>query len=219
MGRLLFITALMDYTPVALTIYQMVLNRLPFLADSVPNQTLVGSFIYESMVELDVCFKIDTTNPLYDASDPTAQPTYLGDEQYYSPLQKLIIADLTAYTVILYIMVANTAGTASGSSNGTQTTTAKYMSRSKAGSAEVEWKGFEANGKVAFFTNGSDMAATYKASAFRRALSLGCNIDITSAVGFELWKENTPFVPFKVVTDNCGCTGYSAIERGGLSIL
>ena len=207
----------MNYIPATVSIYTYVRNRLPFLADTPNNQALVGSFIYESMVELDTCFQVDSGNTAYNKADPTTW--YLGDETKYTELEKLIVADLTACAIIGMRMASNSEGTASGTTDG-KTTSGKYLSRSKAGSVEAEWKGFDVSDQAGFYTTGQGLYNVYREAALRRALNMGCLIDVTTEMGLKLYEIYKPLpVPFVVVQDGCGCRERMPVDRGGFTYL
>lgn len=180
------------------TIYQMVLNRLPFLEDTEANQTLVSTFILEVMFELELCFKVDAEDP---------DPSNIGDETKYTFLQKTIIADIVAYYILLIKMISNTAG-----SGGESASAGKFLRRTKAGSVEVEWDQFDTKlGGMSM--SGEAMMMLYKKSAMRKASKFGCIIDICDDCTVNVETE-TPFIPFKVITDpDCGCSGTRVPER------
>lgn len=102
----------MDYNT-DITVYQMVLDRLPFLTDDASTTDLAGRFIYEVMWELNVCFGLEDS--------------LIGIESNYSIAQRSLVADLVALHFLNKNSLDNTG------SNST------YIKRAKAGSAEVEY--------------------------------------------------------------------------------
>lgn len=150
------------------SIYQMVLNRLTFLADTTNNETLVSGFIFEVMWELEPCFKIRAkTSPPADSN--------VGDEANYSVVQKSIIADL----VSVYILVMQAASLSSGViANGTT-----FLTMAKAGSVEVQYSQFDVTKSATLALNGASLITLYKSQASRKGVSIGCIIDITDAAG------------------------------------
>ena len=112
-----------------LTIYEMVLNRLPFLLDTDKNKNRVSEFTLEVMAELEVCFRVDKDLPQGHLSR-------VGDENYYSIIQRTIIADIVAVYIIMLQMMANLAGVADASS-GITANSNKFLSHAEAGSVNV----------------------------------------------------------------------------------
>lgn len=190
-----------------LAIYQMVLNRLPFLSDTEKNTSLVSNFTLEVMHELEPCFRVDKNVSETD-------PTHVGDEQYYSIPQKAVIADVVSCYILILQMLANMAGVADVDS-GLTATNNKFLSRTKAGSVEVEWEQFDVQKGSGMLMSPDALLGMYRKSAMRKARALGCIIDVCDdcSTAVELMQDYD-VAPFKVVTlTDCGCPS-STPERG-----
>lgn len=180
------------------TIYDMVLARLPFLEDSERNQQLLSLLTFEVMNELELCFKVTVL------ADGTIDETRLGDEQYYSVIMKSIIADI----VSVYVLLLKGVGSRFDGSTETDTGAgARYMSKTKAGSVEVEWDQFDSKKMGATWLLGTQgLIDQYRQSAIRKARTLGCVIDICNdcSIALELMLNPAVAVPFLNI-GSCGC--------------
>lgn len=181
-----------------LTIYDMVRNRLPFLKNTPANKTLVSTFTLEVMYEFEDCFKIRFDN----TADPVVEDmARVGDEQYYSVMQKQVVADVVAVYILIIQALTNAAGTGSG---GTAPLTT-YLKMAKAGSAEVAYDQFNINSSVLLSLKASDLLDLYKKSAIRKAMKMGCIFDFCEGCSIEFLNLATP-KPFIVIKDGgCGC--------------
>lgn len=179
----------MNYKPVdELTITQMVYNRLPFLEHTENNDTLINSFIWEVMNELEHCFQVGVDNP-----------DHIGDDQYYTVEMESIIADLVTVYILLLVSAQNAQGSSSSSSS--SGSGVRFMKKAKAGTAEVEWGELDIKKSGSLNIGGAGLIQKYEESAARKARNMGCIIDIcTDCVGL----ANNPSLPFVVVSD-CGC--------------
>nr|DAQ15904.1 MAG TPA: hypothetical protein [Caudoviricetes sp.] len=184
-----------------LTIYEMVLNRLPFLLDTDKNKNRVSEFTLEVMAELEVCFRIDKDLPQGHLSR-------VGDENYYSIIQRTIIADIVAVYIIMLQMMANLAGVADVGS-GITANSNKFLSHAEAGSVNVSWEQFDINKASGLVLTGEKLLMLYKKSAIRKAHSIGCLIDICDdcTLAVELMMNHTLPTPRVIVSSDCGCCG------------
>lgn len=182
----------------------MVQNRLPFLdGNSATNEELVSEFTLEIMNELEICFLIDEGN---------TGATLVGDEQYYSIAQRVVIADLVSCYILMVKALAETGGTSDTSSIGTGVTTPasnKELVETTAGSVGVKWSKFDLTKDAGLKTNADKLLAMYKASAIRKAKALGCIIDICGDCEISVVNDQSNFLtkPFIVYTGggDCGC--------------
>lgn len=181
-----------------LTITQMVYNRLPYLADTPNNAVLVSNFILEVMYELEVCF-------LVDEDLPEDQDTHVGNEGYYSIVQRSIIADVVAVYILMVRMLGNMAGTVIDGVE-TPAISGKELSKVNAGSVGVEWSRFDLTKNAGLFTTGDRMLELYKKAAMRKARTLGCIIDICEdcSTAAELLLAPPDLHLFKVSVQACG---------------
>lgn len=169
----------------------MVLNRIPFLADTDNNKALIGSFIYEVMWELNVCFGL-----------PEEQ---IGNDDNYNTIQRSIIADITCLYILMMKMLANVGGDAS---NPGGPVGGKYVSRTKAGSVEVEFKQFDLTKDAGLYSSGTGLFEMFKKSAIRKAAGLGCVIDICDDCSMTIQLLNAVPPPMIVVPDGSCCGGW-----------
>lgn len=154
-----------------LTIIKMVLNRLPFLTDTVPNTLLISDFILEVMSELEPCFRVGEA--------------LIGLESSYTKGQRVCIADFVAYYIMVYFVAL--ASNSPDGAGGAQATPGTFLSKAKAGSVEVEYDQFDLNGGGGFGmgTSGEKLMNIFLGAGIRRALGLGCTISVTDG-GLEL---------------------------------
>jgi hypothetical protein len=192
-----------------LTIYEMVLNRLPFLLDTPKNKNRVSEFTLEVMAELEICFQIDR-------GLPQGAPSRVGNEDFYSIIQRAIVADIVAVYIIMLQMMANLAGVADGNS-GITANSNKFLSHAEAGSVNVTWEQFDINKASGLVLTGEKLLMLYKKSAIRKAHSIGCLIDICDdcSLAVELMMNHTLPTPRVIVSTDCGCCGgtYPAERR------
>lgn len=181
-----------------LSIYQMVLNRLPFLSDTDKNKQRISEFTLEVMYEIEPCLKIDRNLPKGGESR-------IGDEAYYSTGQRSLIADIVCVYILMLQMLANTGGVAEGSD--IKAANNKFLSKAKAGSAEAEWEQFDLSKGSTLAISGNDLLNAYKASAIRKANLMGCLIDFCNncSIAVELLLGYT--MPTPIVVSDCGCCG------------
>lgn len=174
---------------VDISIYTMVRNRLPFIADTPANTTTISNFTLEIMWELEPCFKVGVPDP-----------TKIGHEENYTVPMRTIIADI----VSIYILIL-TAALNSGSSSSSSGTT--FLERAKAGSVEVQYGQLNVNTSVMLNMNTPGLIEFFKRSAIRRARKLGCIIDICDdcSIGIESMTKGL-IPPFITGSGNCnGC--------------
>lgn len=163
----------------SLDIFTMVFNRLPFLYDNGTNRTLISNYALEIMSELETCFGVDNVTP-------APVPSNIGDESKYKLSQLVVVADLVAVYLLLKFMALNSGGVGTlGGSSPTPAVT-KFLKKTKAGSVEVEWDAVNFKDSVGMYTNGDALVKLYRSSAIRKALNLGCVIDITEEGGLSV---------------------------------
>lgn len=190
-----------------LTIYKMVLNRIPFLLDTEKNQTRVGEYTLEVMYELEPCFRIDKKLP-------EGEESRIGHEQYYSIAQKAVIADIVSVYILIMQMLANTGGVAN-EDTGITANSNKFLSRASAGSVEVQWEQFDLSKGSGLAMTGEKLMMLYKKSAIRKARALGCIIDICDdcSTAVELMMNYTMPTPKVIVSSGCVQCGDKPAER------
>lgn len=181
----------------SLLIYNMVRNRLPFIADLPANQSFLSNFTWEIMNQLEICFKI---------AEQEAPNNVVGQEGNYSTLQQSIIADIvTVYTIMM--QAGGGWDFATGAAGGAAST-ATYLSKAKAGAVEVEYDQFKGTGgSVETMVGGTSLLNFYKKNAVNKASQLGCIIDICDDCSMTAMTMNQPVVtPFIVMggCDSCG---------------
>lgn len=201
--------ALPDHTGVAetLSIYIMVINRLPFLDDTQANTTHISELTVEFMEELELCYKIK------EAESPN---NTIGPEDNYSVVQRSILADLVAMTIIYNLMATTTAGGTIDSYTTTTPAGGKVLTKAKAGSVETGWERLDITKNATLGTTGEKLLNMLKSSAIRKAFGLGCIIDIcdtcTIAVSCLL---NIEPASFKINDFTlCESTETNPVERG-----
>lgn len=180
-------TTITDHGAAQLSIYQMVLNRLPFLVDSVGNEQKISYFTFEIMSQLNICFQLANAD--------------IGKEEKYSTLQKSIIADLDSLYILITQAAIAAGGTAgSGASNG------KFLKRVKADVVESEWEQFDVTKGITFAISPTQMQDFFKKQAITKAASLGCLLDVTDdalVAYIQSMSTPKPFITFQ----SSGCDG------------
>lgn len=183
-----------------LSIAEMVRNRLPFLAQTPEMDSLMSSFIYEIMIELEPCFRVEEKPKDNNESN-------IGKEEKYEPIQRIIIADLTSCYIIMYLRALRSFGDGDIKEEFEMPT---YLKRAKAGSVEVEWDKAVSGG----FDN-YDLDALYdqlRNSAIRKAFNIGCIIEWTDELLAMEMDRQVP-LPLKVFNSGCGCVKTKIPER------
>lgn len=164
-----------------LSIWKMLLNRLPYLEDNVVNETKASEMTLEIMYELEVCLDVD-------ADVPAGSPSKVGDENFYSIPQRSLIADILACMVLLTTFAENMQGNAI-----TGATAQKFLSEVVAGSVTAKWEPYKVKDAAAIVTSGERLYNTYYNSAQRKAYKLGCLLDLTgNSVLVELFYDAEP---------------------------
>ena len=170
-----------------LTIYQMVRNRLPFVADTVGNQATLSAFTLEVMWELEPCFEVRN----YSGTEDLAK---VGDENYYTQPQRNVIADIVAVYVLQLTAAQNVQGGAISNT---------YLKKAKAGSAEAEYGQLEIDKAMALTLKAPALIDNYKKAAIRKAAIMGCLFDITDEATLNWLNEQAQPFPFMVGGGGC----------------
>jgi hypothetical protein len=197
-------TVIPDHNASDLSVYKMVLNRLPFLADTDTNAELISAFTMEVMMELETCFNIRIT-PETLVEDLAR----VGVEANYTLLQKMIVADIVAVYILMLEVTKATVGAVDDMGVPVTTPLTTFLKRAKAGSAEVEYGQFDISKGAGMSTSGMNLMTMYKKSAMRRARNLGCIIDICEDCTIAIESVMNIGLPFYIPsTGDClGCGG------------
>jgi hypothetical protein len=158
------------------------------------NEQQVSRYILEMMYVLQPCFQIDPA-------------TDIGDESKYNMLQRLVIAELVCYYIVLLQSSANVQGAA-----GTQSGAApqKYVQSSSANGVSVTWAYLSLNNAPYLALNAEKLMNQFKYQAACFGKQLGCQIEICADGGISCScnAECSPTIlhPF-IVADklNCDC--------------
>lgn len=179
-----------------LLIYNMVRNRLPYIANNSGNQSILSGFTWEIMNNLEPCFQIAMA---------TAPNNVIGEEGNYSTVQQSIIADLVAVYGLL-MQIAGGYNFTLGI-NVTPVITSTYIKKASAGSADVEYDQFDATkGTTKYLLGDENLMNFYKKGAIAKAAAIGCIIDVTDDATLkilEIQQQARAFIPF-VVVKSCG---------------
>lgn len=184
-----------------LSITQMVLNRLTFVLPTDGNYAIISAFIWEVCNTFEVCLKVSiVTDP--ETGEITIDLTRIGDEQYYSVLQKSLIAEIVCIYMLEKIALQVSSGL---DENGLPINAGTFLSKAKAGSVEVEYTQFDTKkGASSLSTTLNDSIKAFRESAFQKGLQAGCLLDICNDCMdryMELAGQSTPTPPFIVY--NC----------------
>jgi len=164
----------------------MVYNRLQFLSHTNENEEVIKAFVWEIMNELEPCFKVGDAN--------------IGDESKYTMVMQSIIADLVASYILLGVVGVNSQGSSSGS-----LPSVRYLKRTKAGSAEVEWGQISVKDSNVLFISADRLMTYYKADAAKKARGLGCILDICDDCTATLDGVTGALPSITISSCGCGC--------------
>ena len=184
-----------DHNDAELAVAQMVFDRLPMVEDTPDNQALFSRFTFEAAYRMEPCLQKG-----YDEND-NADPTRIGDEQYYNMLEKSLLADLVAIAVLTQRSGANAASNTTGDSSGASTGT--FLKKAKAGSAEVEYEQFDvskdkSSEQIQMGTDG--LLDRLHADAAHKAKLLGCSLEICSDC-YQKSPDDPVAAPFIIIKD------------------
>lgn len=162
-----------DHRDNNLSIYQMVLNRLPFILDNEHNKRVISNFTLELMYQLNPCFKLKEDE--------------IGQEQFYTVTMQSIIADILCIYILLGAMSANFGNgqydNKSGGGSETENPQNTFISLAEAGSVRVEydqfdWSKSQYGSLQSLRMSAPDLINMWKASAVSKAGSIGCYLSI-----------------------------------------
>lgn len=184
-----------------LSITQMVLNRLTFVLAIDNNYAIISSFIWEVCNQYETCLKVSiVTDP--ETGEITIDLARIGDEQYYSVLQRSLIADIVCIYMLEKISLQISSGL---DDNGLPINASTFLSKAKAGSVEVEYTQFDTKkGGSSLSTTVSEALKGFRQSAFQKGIQAGCLLDVCNECMErynELAGQTTPSPPFIVF--NC----------------
>ena len=156
-----------------LEIFNLLLIRLPFVANTSGNKTIAGVYTLEIMHEMEGCFKVSILE------DGAIDESRIGQEIYYSVIQKSIIADILALYMLRRLAVMNVGGnnqTAVGSEVAPQS---KYLKSTKAGSVSVEYAMIEIDNSAFIALDTPRLIEMLKSDINRKSYKVGCVFEIT----------------------------------------
>lgn len=171
------------------TVLQMIAAKLPQVntADSAISEAM-SVLTFDIMTELEKCFKVryrsivDGKIVYNEAIPENEEESNIGNEAYYTNAEKSIISDMVCMQYIFSDAIER-------SSEITNTTAPKYVKKAKAGSAEVEYD--KADAKILpFLIDAEMMMGKFKSDAQRKALKLGCVIDICDDCTYKAYLNN-----------------------------
>lgn len=184
-----------------ISVKQMVLNRLPFLADTAANTLLLSQYTLEAMYELEYCFRIRVME------DGTEDMARVGNEQFYNVYQLSIVSDLVALYVLMTQFIGNMGGIASDVSTIPSTPSVQtFLRRAKAGSVEVEYEQFDTKISGLLATDANTLIGQFKKDLMRKARNFGCIFDICDDCSIMFMKDNAQ-PPFLLFGGDAGCVG------------
>lgn len=182
MGEEIKIKSTSDHRNEDLTVYTMVLNRLPIIADTPENQDLISTFILETMFIMNFCFKIEEDQ--------------IGLESNYNIIQQSILADLTCLQILLIAAIETTGGNATDSSEPVTT----FLKNAKAGSVEVEFGPIDIKNHATLAMGADAYFKFFKKNAINKSAQLGCLIDIDDEASVNILHDDFIKLPFRVVS-------------------
>jgi len=165
------------------TVEQMVYNRLPFLAVTPQNSELISDFKQEMYYYL---------QPWTRFADDIVE-----EDSSYRGLRRMLVAELTAHTILKRKIVTNLGGVGGSSSSG-----GKHIKKGKADVVEAEFEYAKAGDGNELLMESVDLIAEIKATYCKYGYSLGYYLpDCEKKIPFTM----PSFVSF-VPDDNTGNT-------------
>lgn len=159
----------------------MVYNKVPFLATSVDNSTLIDEYTAEVFAELHTPFEVAVDDMM--------------DETKYNPLQRSMTSDMVAVYLLKRKILINQEGTNGGAATGT-----KILVKAKAGEAEAEWDSLKGTDASRLLMTANDLLKNLMMDAGRKAnqmmFSLDMRIDgqwVLESLSLPLPMMNVPF--------------------------
>lgn len=188
------------------SILDMTANKLPTLIDKEdsPTQLDLSLMTYELMVEFEKCFKVayrsivSNVLTILEQVPENATETNIGNEDFYKPIEKSILSDLLAMQWV-FRKASELAASIGTNSTGTGTDAAPgtLLKKAVAGSAEVEFEKLDTK-NVPLLLDAPKLIDSFKASAIRKALTIGCIVDIHDDLVFNAYLQN----PDKFINPN-----------------
>ena len=129
------------------------------------NEQLISRFILEMMTVVQSCYQI-------------APITNIGDEQYYNDLQKIVLAELTAYYIVFWATVGNAQGGMNAGGNSNLPTVSRYIKTAGADGISTTWEYLNIKSTAFLTMDAEKMMAQFKANAVCYGKQLGCQIVI-----------------------------------------
>jgi hypothetical protein len=154
----------------SLTVYKMLLNRLPFIEDCERNKELLSELTYEVMVELEGCFNVSIL------PDGTIDQTRVGQERFYGINHKSIIADILAINTIMVTALRTIGGDKQSITKSEPAT--KFISNVQAGSVTVGYSQLSLNSTAIIGIDTVKSMELFKADVTRKMLKIGCAYEI-----------------------------------------
>ena len=142
------------------------------------NEQLISRYIYQMMQQLQPCFQM-----------PDDQ---LGIEENYSIVQKMIIADLVAWSILFRQVLINAEGNAADP-NAPEALT-RYISSAKAGEVSTNWSYIKMSDSGKAAMNADGMMAAFKANAVCLANQLGCSVEVCADGTIACSCSNLPII-------------------------
>ncbi len=194
-----------------LSVLDLAANTLLTLIDKT-DTVIIATFSissFEIMTELEKCFKVryraivDDVLTYLEQIPENEVLSHIGDEQYYTILEKSIIADLAAMQWLFTRSLTQSAQMGTDATGQTNI----YLKKAEAGSASVEYGLIEPK-NVPFIQSATSMMSILKSSAERKAKTIGCIIDICDDCTVNAMMQNPQnFVNpnFVIVRSGCSC--------------
>lgn len=132
--------------------------------DASYNEQLISTFIYEMMVVMQNCFLIEPASNI-------------GNEAFYSDLQKIILADLVAYR-ILFATTAGNAQYGSTNTSGAGQLPIRYIKTAATDGISTTWEYLNIKNTAFLSMDAKDMMDKFSHNAACVAKQLGCAIEV-----------------------------------------
>jgi len=187
-----------DHRDDTLTVLKMVKNRLIWVRDTEKNDEIISGFIYEAMAELELCFRVR----FYTDEKGRRKEDWdrVGQEQFYHTLMRSILADI----VCIYILTMLATSLSTGKFDDDSESTAPsglFLKSAKAGTVDVAWEQIKVDaGSAVLAFDSMELLTLYRNNAIRKAVNLGCVIDILEDNAVKILELTTDMTKVKSFT-------------------
>ncbi len=179
-----------DHNNDTLTIYRMLLNRLPFVQDTEKNKQLASERTVEIMYEMENCFKVSLLE------DGTYDNSRIGQEMYYNIPQKSVIADILSMQLLMTQAIKLSGGYYENGEHIEPSTT--FIKEAEAGSVSVTYEQFDVEKKAVIAMDTNTIYNNFKGGVVRKLSVFGCMYVVGEDGCLHVCNSDNDVLPFYV---------------------